>query len=76
MSSSSSIFLPALLGALVIAVAPALAQAPTEAQQKALRANCPSDFREYCSGVPTGGMDALVCLEKTSQPFGWLQGGR
>lgn len=64
MSCSSSIISPALLGALVIAVAPALAQTPTEAQQKALRANCPSDFREYCSGVPTGGMDALVCLEK------------
>lgn len=62
MSPSSFMLVPAFLSALV--VAPALAQAPTEAQQKALRANCPADFREYCSGVPTGGMDALVCLEK------------
>jgi hypothetical protein len=62
--SSSSGLVPALLSVLVVAAAPALAQAPTEAQQKALRANCPSDFREHCSGVPTGGMDALVCLEK------------
>jgi hypothetical protein len=64
MSRSSSMLFAALLGALVVIVSPALAQAPTEAQQKALRANCPSDFREHCSGVPTGGMDALVCLEK------------
>jgi len=64
MNRSSSIISPALLGILVIAIGPALAQTPTEAQQKALRANCPGDFREYCSGVPTGGMDALVCLEK------------
>ncbi len=59
----SSLTLALTLGALVVA-APSFAQTPTEAQQKALRANCPSDFRQYCSGVPTGGMDALVCLEK------------
>ena len=52
------------LGVLVTLSVPAVAQTPTEAQQKALRANCPSDFRAHCSGVPTGGMDALVCLEK------------
>jgi hypothetical protein len=59
-----SSFAYALALTAVFATAPAFAQTPTEAQQKALRANCPSDFREYCSGVPTGGMDALVCLEK------------
>lgn len=56
--------LAAALGALATVSISASAQTPTEAQQKALRANCPSDFRAHCSGVPTGGMDALVCLEK------------
>ena len=40
------------------------AQIPTEAQKQALRANCVKDFRHNCSGVPTGGMAALVCLEE------------
>jgi hypothetical protein len=43
---------------------PAFAQAPTQAQQQAIRSNCVSDYRAHCSGVPTGGMDALICLEK------------
>jgi hypothetical protein len=42
----------------------ALAQTPTAAQQQAIRSNCVSDYRANCSGVPTGGMEALVCLEK------------
>ena len=48
------------------AIVPALAEAPTPAQQQAIRSNCVSDYRKDCSGVPTGGMDALICLEQHS----------
>ncbi len=48
------------------AIVPALAEAPTPAQQQAIRSNCVSDYRKNCSGVPTGGMDALICLEQHS----------
>ncbi len=53
----------AILSALA-SFATASAQTPTDAQKQALRSNCPSDFRKNCSGVPTGGMAALVCLEQ------------
>ncbi len=52
------------LGVSCSTVVPALAQAPSAAQQQAIRSNCVSDYRANCSGVPTGGMDALVCLEQ------------
>jgi hypothetical protein len=38
--------------------------APTQAQQDAIRSSCQSDYRTYCSSVPTGGSAALQCLEK------------
>jgi hypothetical protein len=38
--------------------------APTQAQQAAIRSSCQSDYRTYCSSVPTGGSEALQCLEK------------
>jgi pyruvate/2-oxoglutarate dehydrogenase complex dihydrolipoamide acyltransferase (E2) component len=52
------------LGISLSALAPALAAAPTEAQQQAIRSNCVKDYRAHCSSVPTGGMDALICLEQ------------
>jgi len=42
----------------------ALAQAPSEARMQAIRSNCVSDYRANCSSVPTGGMAALVCLQR------------
>ncbi|MEP3280270.1 MAG: hypothetical protein ABJN26_08695 [Stappiaceae bacterium] len=42
----------------------AFSQAPTHAQQQAIRSNCVADYRANCSSVPTGGMDALICLEQ------------
>ncbi|MEM6462823.1 MAG: hypothetical protein AAF724_12995 [Pseudomonadota bacterium] len=51
-------------GILLATVPTAFSQVPTEAQKQALRSNCVSDFRANCAGVPTGGMDALVCLEQ------------
>ncbi|MDA4844156.1 hypothetical protein [Hoeflea poritis] len=47
-----------------VAAVSALAQAPTPAQQQAIRSSCVSDYRANCSSVPTGGMDALICLEQ------------
>lgn len=52
------------LGVSLSTIVPATAQTPTPAQQQAIRSNCVSDYRAHCSGVPTGGMDALICLEK------------
>ncbi len=54
----------AAIGISLLAMSAAVAAAPTEAQQQAIRSNCVKDYRAHCSGVPTGGMDALVCLEK------------
>ncbi len=61
---NSSKLLCFVAGASVAGLAAALAETPTPAQQQAIRSNCVSDFRAHCSGVPTGGMDALICLEK------------
>ncbi len=44
-------------------IAAALAQVPTHAQQQAIRSSCVADYKANCSSVPTGGMDALICLE-------------
>jgi hypothetical protein len=38
--------------------------APTQAQQQAIRSSCQSDYRSYCASVPTGGPEALQCLQK------------
>jgi hypothetical protein len=42
----------------------ALQAAPTQAQQQAIRSSCQNDYRTYCASVPTGGAEALQCLEK------------
>jgi len=42
----------------------ALAQQPSEGQISAIRSACRSDYRTYCSSVPTGGAEALECLQK------------
>ncbi|MGV3634812.1 MAG: hypothetical protein ACO1NY_10730 [Pseudorhodoplanes sp.] len=38
------------------------AQAPSKAQQDAIRSNCRSDFMRNCSSVTPGGREALECL--------------
>ncbi|MGO8601371.1 hypothetical protein ACDA55_37835, partial [Rhizobium ruizarguesonis] len=37
---------------------------PTEEQRNAIKAECRSDFIEQCSGVTTGGIEALTCLQQ------------
>lgn len=52
------------LCACLTGIVTAFAQVPTHAQQQAIRSNCVADYRANCSSVPTGGMDALICLEQ------------
>ncbi len=47
---------------LAVALSPAAAQRPTQAQRDALRAACRSDFMANCSGVQPGGKEAFDCL--------------
>jgi hypothetical protein len=42
----------------------ASAQAPTEEQRNAIKAECRSDFIAQCSGVTPGGIEALTCLQQ------------
>src|SRR5260370_35484462 len=44
--------------------APALSQAPTDAQRSAIRSNCRADYQAHCSSVPPGGAESLQCLQK------------
>ncbi len=62
----AKIILCAAMGMTLSAIGAAMAAAPTEAQQQAIRSNCVKDYRAHCSSVPTGGMDALVCLEQNA----------
>ena len=55
----------ATLGALIIvATAPALSQAPSQAQRDAIKSECRSDYIAHCSSVPPGGEASLQCLQK------------
>jgi len=60
----ASMFRSSLVAGWVAALAltPALAQQPTQAQRDAIRASCRSDFMANCSGVQPGGKEALECL--------------
>jgi hypothetical protein len=54
-----------LVAPVVFAIAaPALAQAPTDAQRSAIRSACRSDYIAHCSSVPPGGVESLQCLQK------------
>jgi hypothetical protein len=52
------------LAALCALVAPVAAQQPTQAQRNAIRQSCASDYQAQCSGVPSGGMASLQCLQQ------------
>ncbi len=55
----------ALLVAATFAIAaPALAQAPSEAQRAAIKSNCRSDYMAHCSSIPPGGAASLQCLQQ------------
>jgi len=48
----------------VLVAAPALAQAPSQAQRDAIKSQCRSDYMAHCSCVPPGGEASLQCLQK------------
>ena len=48
----------------VLVAAPALAQAPSQAQRDAIKFQCRSDYMAHCSSVPPGGEASLQCLQK------------
>ncbi len=50
--------------AMFAAAAPALAQAPTEAQREAIKSECRNDYIAHCSSIPPGGEASLQCLQK------------
>lgn len=50
--------------AVVLSAGVAFAQAPTEEQRNAIKAECRSDFIAQCSGVTPGGIEALTCLQQ------------
>jgi hypothetical protein len=43
---------------------PAVAQAPSQAQRDAIKAQCRSDYIAHCSSIPPGGEASLQCLQK------------
>jgi hypothetical protein len=49
---------------LLALAAPALSQAPTDAQRSAIRSACRSDYQAHCSSIPPGGMASLQCLQQ------------
>jgi hypothetical protein len=55
---------PWLSVAAIVMAAPALAQAPSEAQRDAIKSQCRSDYMAHCSSVPPGGEASLQCLQK------------
>jgi len=57
-----------LLLALLLAcgATPVLAQQPTKAQGDAIRQSCRADYQSHCAGVPTGGKEALACLQQNA----------
>jgi hypothetical protein len=55
---------PLLAAAIFATVAPALAQAPSQAQRDAIKSQCRSDYMAHCSSVPPGGEASLQCLQK------------
>src|SRR6478609_296260 len=52
-----------LLAVAIFATA-AGAQAPSQAQRDAIKAQCRSDYMAHCSSVPPGGEASLQCLQK------------
>ncbi|MCC8958719.1 hypothetical protein H8B02_36460, partial [Bradyrhizobium sp. Pear77] len=50
--------------AALMSTAPALSQAPTQAQRDAIKSQCRNDYIAHCSSVPPGGEAALQCLQK------------
>jgi hypothetical protein len=47
-----------------LACPPGWAQSPSQAQRDAIRQSCAGDYPSVCASVPTGGREALQCLQQ------------
>ncbi|MCC8939748.1 hypothetical protein H8A99_25585, partial [Bradyrhizobium sp. Arg68] len=54
----------------LVSAAPALSQAPTQAQRDAIKSQCRNDYIAHCSSVPPGGEASLQCLQKNMASLG------
>ncbi|WP_375777486.1 cysteine rich repeat-containing protein [Bradyrhizobium sp. ma5] len=59
-----------LVLAALMSAAPALSQAPTQAQRDAIKSQCRNDYIAHCSSVPPGGEASLQCLQKNMASLG------
>jgi Cysteine rich repeat len=56
---------PLLFSLLAMLAAPAFAQQqPVNAQANAIRRSCRLDYKALCPGVPSGGAEALECIQQ------------
>jgi hypothetical protein len=62
-ASAARCRVPMVAGLFAIA-SPTFAQAPSQAQRDAVKAQCRSDYIAHCSSVPPGGEASLQCLQK------------
>ncbi|MBV9654390.1 MAG: hypothetical protein JOZ42_07470 [Acetobacteraceae bacterium] len=53
-----------IAGGLLGIAGPVSAQHPSQSQIAAIRSSCRSDYQSYCASVPTGGQQALSCLQE------------
>ena len=53
-----------MIAVIFTTAAPALSQAPSEAQREAIKSECRSDYIAHCSSIPPGGEASLQCLQK------------
>ena len=53
-----------LAAATFATAAPGFAQAPSQAQRDAIKAQCRSDYMAHCSSIPPGGAASLQCLQQ------------
>jgi hypothetical protein len=53
-----------LAAATFATAAPGFAQAPSQVQRDAIKAQCRSDYMAHCSSIPPGGEASLQCLQQ------------
>src|ERR1700690_4152417 len=59
-----SAFSASMVAILLAAATAAYSQGPTDAQRRAIRSQCRSDYQAHCASVPPGGKASLQCLQQ------------
>jgi hypothetical protein len=62
-SRAAAAFWAAIAAAMFAVAMPAFSQSPTDAQRKAIRSQCRSDYMAHCASIPPGGAASLQCLQ-------------